>query len=190
MKTWREAFDATWLANGDAVAALDNWVRRMLAGHRGLADDPHAIESVAPWSVETLARGIGAFGDASQWLWAVTAISLIQELIFCAEDGGIDPAGVATDSDLARVVETLRAVRNAVMHPALQTTKGEKEAPIARLIKLLEADDDPEVTELALRLPDAWSYLAEKPTAMYALRKLNAAGELFLERNRLVKKPR
>lgn len=70
------------------------------------------------------------------------------------------------------------------------TPKGEKEPPIARLIKLLEADDDPEVTELALRLPDAWSYLAERPTAMYALRKLHAAGELFIERNRLWKTPR
>lgn len=184
MKTWREAFDATWLANGDAVAMLDNWVRRMLADHRGLADDPNAIESIAPWSVETLARSIGAFGDAGQWLWSVTAMSLMQELIFCAEDGGIDPAGVATDADLGRVVETLRAIRNAVVHPAFQVAKGGKEAPIPRLIKLLEADDDPEVTELALRLPAAWSYLATRPTAMYALRKLNAAGALFIERNR------
>lgn len=85
---------------------------------------------------------------------------------------------------------TLRAVHNAVLHLALQTPKGEKEPPIARLIKLLEADDDPEVTELALRLPDAWSYLAERPTAMYALRKLHAAGELFIERNRLLRTPR
>ena len=54
MKTWREAFDATWLANGDAVTALDSWVRTMLAGHRGLADDPNASESIAPWSVQTL----------------------------------------------------------------------------------------------------------------------------------------
>lgn len=78
MKTWREAFDATSLANGDAVTALDSWVRTMLAGHRGLADDPNASESIAPWSVQTLARSIGAFGDAGQWLWAVTAISLPQ----------------------------------------------------------------------------------------------------------------
>jgi len=114
----------------------------------------------------------------------------MQELIFCAEGGGIDPVGVATDLDLARVVETLRAIRNAVVHPAFQIAKGGKEAPIARLIKLLEADDDPEVTELALRLPDAWSYLAERPTTTYALRKLDAAGRLFIERKQLVKKRR
>ncbi|MEO8842273.1 MAG: hypothetical protein ABI704_11925 [Kofleriaceae bacterium] len=190
MKTWRSVFDATWLAKGDVRSALDSWVRRHLTRHRGLLDDVHAAESVAPWSVETLAHSIGAFGDVGQWLWCVTAISLMQELIFCAEGGGIDAAGVATDSDLARVVETLRAIRNAVIHPALQIALGEREPPIARLIKLLEADDDPEVTELAMRLPAAWSYLAERPTAMYALRKLNAAGELFVERNRLVKKLR
>jgi hypothetical protein len=190
VKTWRETFDATWLANGESVAALDNWVRRILVDHRGLGDDVHAIESVAPWSVETLARSIRAFGDAGQWLWCVTAIALVQELIFSAEGGGIDPVGVATDSDLARVVETLRAIRNAVIHPAFQLAKGGRDPPIVRLIKLLEADDDPEVTELALRLPDAWSYLAERPTATYALRKLAAAGELFMERKGFVKKRR
>jgi len=87
-------------------------------------------------------------------------------------------------------VDTLRAIRNAVVHPAFQVAKGGKAAPIVRLIKLLEADDDPEVTELALRLPDAWSYLAERPTATYALRKLDAAGRLFIERKQLVKKRR
>jgi len=187
VKTWREAFDATWLANDESVAALDNWVRGTLAAHRGL-DDIHAIESVAPWSVQTLARSIGAFGDAQQWLWCVTAVALMQELIFCAEDGGLDPAGVATDSDLARVVDTLRAIRNAVVHPAFQLGKGGKEAPMVRLTKLLEADDDPEVTELALNLPEAWSYLGERPTATYALRKLDSAGRLFIERKRLMKR--
>jgi hypothetical protein len=82
LKTWREAFDATWLANGDSVAALDNWARRTLAAHRGLGDDVHALESVAPWSVETLARSISALGDTGQWLWCITAIALIQELGF------------------------------------------------------------------------------------------------------------
>jgi len=90
VKTWREAFDDTWLGNGDSVAALDNWVRRTLADHRGLGDDVHALESVAPWSVATLARSIGVSGDAGQWLWCVTAIALMQELIFCTEGGGID----------------------------------------------------------------------------------------------------
>ncbi len=186
MKTWREAFDATWLANSESVAVLDNWVRRTLADHRGLGDHIHALESIAPWSVETLARSIGAFGDAGHWLWCVTAISLMQELIFCAEGGVLNPTGVATDADLARVVETLRAIRNAVVHPAFQ--KDDKAVPMVQLIALLAADDDPEVTELALRLPDAWSYLAERPAATYALRKLNAAGELFIERQRLAKK--
>jgi hypothetical protein len=190
VKSWREAFDATWLADSESVTALDNWVRRQLAAHRGLGDDIHALPSVAPWSVETLAHSIGAFGDANQWLWCVTAISLMQELIFCAESGGIDPAGVATDADLARVLDTLRTIRNAVVHPAFQRSEVGRDAPRVRLIKLLENDDDPEVTELALRLPDAWSYLAERPTATYGLRKLEAAGRLFIERHRLLRKRR
>ena len=59
---------------------------------------------------------------------------------------------------------------------------------MVRLTKLLEADDDPEVTELALKLPEAWSYLGERPTATYALRKLDAAGRLLIERKRLMKR--
>lgn len=55
-----------------------------------------------------------------------------------------------------------------------------------RLIALLEADDDPSVTELALRLPDDWSYRAERPTASYALRKLDSAGAMFIQNKRLL----
>jgi hypothetical protein len=184
LKTWRKSFEVTWLAKDEPVAALDGWVRRSLARHRGL-DDPRALESVAPWSVEALARSIASFGDENRWLWCVTAMSLLQELIFCAEDGGLDPAGVATDSDLRATITTLQAIRNAVVHPAFHRAKGGNEPPMLRLIGLLEADDDAEVTELALRLPDDWSYLGERPLATYALRKLNSAGQLFIERNRL-----
>ena len=187
MKTWREACGETWLGHGEEVTAIDGWVRRMLGNHRKL--DNLAMQSVAPWSVETLARSIGTFGDSEQWLWCVTAIAILQELIFCAEDGGIDPSGVATDADLNRDVEALRAIRNAVLHPASQRAKGNKPPPMLRLIALLEADDDPSVTELALRLPDDWSYLAERPTATYALRKLGSAGRLFLQKMRLHPRP-
>jgi len=38
VRTWREAFDATWLANGESVAALDNRVRRTLAEQLNAAD--------------------------------------------------------------------------------------------------------------------------------------------------------
>jgi len=44
------------------------------------------------------------------------------------------------------------------------------------------------VTELALKLPAAWSHLGERPTATYALRKLDAAGRLFIERKRLLRR--
>jgi hypothetical protein len=37
-------------------------------------------------------------------------------------------------------------------------------------------------------LPEAWSYLGERPTATYALRKLDSAGRLFIERKRLMKR--
>jgi len=191
VKTWREEFEGTWLAHSESIVALDNWVRRTLADHRGLSDDIHALESIAPWSIQTLTRSIEAFGDARQWLWCVTAISLLQELMFCTESGGLKPTGVATDRDLASLIETLRAIRNAVLHPGFQKDQHDgKPVPMTRLITLLEADDDLDVTELALRLPDAWSYIGERPAASFALRKLNAAGRLFLERQRLVKKLR
>jgi hypothetical protein len=179
VKTWREAYRETWLGNPDQVADLDRWVRRVLSAHR--MGGIQAMQSVAPWSVETLARDIGAFGDKEQWLWCVTAISILQELVFCAEAGGMRPTGVATDADLERDIEALRAIRNTVLHPAFQRA-GDDLPPMVRLIALLEADDDPEVTELALRLPDDWAYLAQRPAATYAIRKLGSAGQLFLEK--------
>lgn len=186
-KTWRENYSETWLAKSNTVAALDAWVRRTLANHRRL--DVSEMESVAPWSVETLARSVGEFGDSERWPWCVAAIALLQELIFCAEGGGMDAVGGVVDhNDLADVIKTLRAIRNVALHPAFQIDRGENPTPMERLITLLEEDDDIEVSELALRMPAAWSYFAEKPVATYALRKLHAAGELFVERNRILKR--
>jgi hypothetical protein len=116
VKTWREAYRETWLGRGEDVTAIDTWVRRTLGSHRKL--DNLAMQSVAPWSVEALARSIGTFGDNEQWLWCVTAIAILQELIFCAEAGGIDPVGVATDGDLRPDVEVLRA------YPQCRTSSG------------------------------------------------------------------
>ncbi len=163
---------------------IDTWVQSVLAVHRSLSAEDQG--TAAPWNVSTLVRSVRDFGNAQQWLWCVAAIAITQELIFCAEDGGIDPAGVAKDRDLRVQVDALRTLRNVVFHPALQLPKGDKPPAMQDLIKLLEADDDFDVVILADELPHAWARVAEKPVAMFALRKLGSAGDLFITKKRLL----
>lgn len=186
--TWRQSFERTWLFRDDAVSALDEWVKRTLANHRGLTGEQ--LNGVSPWSVLSLVRSVDDFGTNAQWLWCLAAISLLQELIFCAEGGGIDPLGAANDGDLRRDLQALREIRNATFHPAAQIQDGTQQPPMKRLIEILECDDDLDITDVALRLPDTWSCFADLPIARYALRKLGSAGQLFISKQRLLTAPK
>lgn len=55
MKTWREAYGETWLADGDKVAAIDSWVRRTLCRHR-------EIDAERPIATYAL-RKLGSAGE-------------------------------------------------------------------------------------------------------------------------------
>ena len=90
------------------------------------------------------------------------------------------------DPRLRSHVHALRTMRNVVFHPAFQVAKGGNPPPMENAIKLLDSDDDIDVVRLAKRLPTEWASFAEKPVAMYALRQLGAAGEIFVARMRLL----
>lgn len=176
MKTWTEEFQRTWLARQEVVSTLDDWVRATLQRHRPRA----TIETIAPWSVRDLVGCVNEFGQAGRWLSCVTAISILQELVFCAEDGGIDAVGVATDRDLRSDVTALRELRNVTCHPAFHLDRPNDPTPMTRMLAHFSADDDAAIVALAVRLPNAWSSFAEKPVAAYALRKIGSAGRLFM----------
>ena len=185
-KTWDEAFSQTWLAKDAHVHAVDNWVRSTLAGHRSLGEDTKL--NVAPWNVRSLVKSVHEYGNAHEWLWCVAAIAIMQELIFCAEDGGIAPSGVAMDRDLYVQVSALKTIRNVVFHPSFHAARGGNPPPMEAAIKLLSSDDDMDVMRLAKRLPNEWASFAEKPVAVFALRRLGAAGQIFVARMRLLPK--
>jgi hypothetical protein len=186
VKTWEEALSQTWLTKDAHVLAVDQWVRSTLAAHRGL--DEEGKLNVAPWTITALVKNIREFGIAREWLWCVATIAIMQELIFCAADGGINLSGVAMDRDLRSHVHALKTIRNVVFHPAFQVSKGGNPPPMEDAIKLLGSDDDIDVVQLAKRLPTEWASFAERPVAVYALRKLGAAGEIFVARMRLLPK--
>lgn len=134
-----------------------------------------SAESVAAWSVDLLAHDIEKFGSQQQWLWCLSAIALMQELILCAEGGAIDPAGFATDRDVEVASEPLRALRSALFHPALQRDANGKPAAMRRLIEFMKNDDNPEIVAYADDVSKDWSRLGTTPIGRYALRKLDAA---------------
>ncbi|MBI5498150.1 MAG: hypothetical protein HY904_24320 [Deltaproteobacteria bacterium] len=180
MRSWNEQFAQTWLTPGEARAQMDAWVRTRLRGHRVHAAP--SLESVAAWSVDLLADDIQRFGNGCQWLWCTTAVGLAAELIFGSIAGGTFPKDTPFRYDLKRVVDALREIRNATVHPAFQNAAaGQGVPPVERLYDILDQDDDAAVKELALRLTEDWSLLADRPLSTFALRQLDAAGRLLAE---------
>ena len=178
MKHWLGEVGQTWLGDNDLVAEFDRWVRARLVHHR--RTEGPTQESVAPWTVDVLVRDIKGLGHGNRWLWCTSAISLLAELVFCADAGGPFPSSTTSHRyDLNLVVGALRTVRNATLHPAFQLPDGDQQPPIRRLYNLLDNDDDQEVREAAYELADNWSFLAKRPITSYALRQLNSGGRLY-----------
>jgi len=62
--------------------------------------------TVGPWTVDGLVSDVHRHASAGRWLWATTAICLLQELLFCIDDGGVDMSRHL--SDFTDEVRTLR----------------------------------------------------------------------------------
>ena len=182
-QTWTEEIDRTFLADSGKMGTLDRWVRAKLIAHR--IEDLVDAQSVAPWSVEVLVREVVVFGEQQKWLWAITAIALLQELVFCCEGGGLTPSTDLKHRDLCRDAKALQELRNVVMHPAFQLSGGGNTAPMVRLIALLRIDDDPDIRQQLTKLERNWAAVADRPVAVYALRKLNSAIILFAHKKKI-----
>ena len=166
------------------MTILDDWVRDRLARHRA-----RPKETIAPWSVSSLVTAIRHYGLDDRWMWCLTAIALLQELIFCAEGGGVRAFGTALHTDLYADVKLLRTLRNVALHPAFQIEggqDGQDGVPMERLIAQLKTDDDLNLRDEAKKLESAWSSFPSLPMALYALRKINSAGSLLMKKHRLL----
>lgn len=119
-------------------------------------------------------------------MWCLTAIALLQELMFCAEGGGVRVAGAALHTDLYADVKLLRTLRNVALHPAFQIDGGQDGVPMERLIEELKADDDLDLKDAVNELVHAWSLFASRPMASYGLRKINSAGSLLMKKHRIL----
>ena len=108
------------------------------------------------------------------WLWCSAAIALLAELVFCSDVGGTFATRRGyLPYHLEANLETLRILRNAIFHPAHQTTSaGSGNPPIAQLVSKLQTLQE---TEVSLRLAENWSFLGNREITTIALRQLNSA---------------
>jgi hypothetical protein len=179
-QAWSELLGRTWLKDAGLVGDLDGLVKTQLAGHRSLPKSQYP--SVAPASVSVLVTDIEFLGSNQKWFWATAAICLLTELIVAAESGGVFKAGKAKLSErnhvLANDLEALEILRNAIFHPAHQSSKaGAGHQPhIATLIEYLNDNNE---GSLAAQLEPSWSKLGTRPFTEFALRKLNSAGRNY-----------
>ena len=174
-RSWEAEWSATWPSDGAYVATLDAWVRRRMIAHHAAADREAFHESVGPWTIDGLVSDIHRHATAARWLWASTAISFVQELLFCIEDGSVDVSRHLS-SGFTDEVKTLRYLRNVLAHPARMPMKvGENSVDEF----CFRVERDPEFYEFAPELIDNWSLFADHRVTRFALRRLNTAGRAY-----------
>ena len=170
MRSWADEWRATWLADDTFVFLLDGWARRQLTEHHARAGRAASVESVGPWSVGGLASDVGRFAATQNWLWASMDLCQLQELVFCAADGGLK-ASNNVPRWINITVDQLRLVRNALMHPAFSASNG-GEPHVELLRPLLERD--PDFAKLAKDLESDRSMMATRPLTVFTLRRVNS----------------
>lgn len=179
-RSWADELSATWIVDRRFVAFLDMWVRAQLERcHRASGRDA-AQDTVGAVSVDVLVQDVQRFGAAKDWFWVSMALSLMQELIFCACDGGIKISR-NVPSELEHDVEVLRLLRCALMHPAYAADAhgGAKGTPHLFLL-LPHFKVDPDFATIARRMEKDRSLLASQEISIFAIRRLNSAVDDYM----------
>lgn len=180
-KEWSE----TWLFDRAYVTTLDVWVRRRMTAHHAAANREALPESIGPWTIDGLVSDVHRHATAGHWLWATTAISVIQELLFCIDDGGVDLSrhlGTFRDD-----VQTLRYLRNVIAHPAnmpvtaTAKTKDKEKTENSADKFCFRMERDPEFLDFAAELFGNWSLFSDHRVTRFALRRLNTAGRAYVK---------
>jgi hypothetical protein len=143
--------------------------------HYEVAERRAELGTLGPWTLDGLVVDVHRHAAAGRWLWATTAICLVQELLFCVDDGGVDMSRHLSGG-FADEVRTLRYLRNVIAHPAKMPVKtGENSADEF----CFRMEREPAFYELAPSLLDNWSIFADHRVTRFALRRLNTAGRAY-----------
>jgi hypothetical protein len=102
-------------------------------------------------------------------------ICLVQELLFCVDDGGVDMSRHLS-GDFADEVRTLRYLRNVIARPAKMPVKTDENSADEFCFRM---EREPAFYELAPSLLDNWSLFADHRVTRFALRRLNTAGRAY-----------
>lgn len=181
-RDWATEFSLSPLATESFVEQLDSWVRAELGRHHKDGGRRMTPEAIAPWSVSMLVLHLKRFAATENWMWATMSIALLQELIFCAKDGGIETsAHVANRLD---EIDALRAVRNALMHPA-SVAEPDKKRKLAVLHVADWMSRDASFLEFAPKLRKDWSYMSHRLVTIFALRRLTSSVRDYAQQNDL-----
>lgn len=180
-RPWEKEWSETWLFDRAYVTTLDAWVRRRMTTHHAAANRDALPESIGPWTIDGLVSDLHRHATAGHWLWATTAISFIQELLFCIDDGGVDMSrhlGTFRDD-----VQTLRYLRNVVAHPANMPakTKDKEQTENSADKFCFRMERDPEFLDFAFELFGNWSLFSDHRVTRFALRRLNTAGRAYVK---------
>lgn len=178
-EAWLTHFERTWLSSALACRALDGKIAKVIGEHwhrRGPAVTPANMLSLRCEEAATLLRTAGASpGNA---IHCTILLSLVGELLLCAEQGGIFREEIVDrfahkDQDRKVNAEAMRRLRNAVCHPAA-VTEADGEVAILALASYVEYNHPEETWGPSLRSEPG--RLADRSVAFFALRLVNNLG--------------
>jgi hypothetical protein len=174
-RSWESEWGRTWLADAAYTSTLDGWVRRRMVEHHAAVGRQADQLSVGPWTIDSLVNDIHRHATAARWLWATTAICFVQELLFCIEDGGVEPSRHLSTGVTGEVL-TLRYLRNVIAHPARMPDDATENSADQFCFRM---ERDPEFWEFASELLGNWSLFGDHRVTRFALRRLNIAGRAY-----------
>jgi hypothetical protein len=176
---WPTKFKATWLSSAPACRALDDAIAKILGEHwrwPRKAATPGKLLPLRCEETATLLQDVGT--SPSNAIHCTILLSLVGELLLCAEQGGIFREETVkrfagSDRDRKINAEAMRRLRNAVCHPAA-VTEDDGEIALLALSSYVENNHREETWGPNLRSEP--SLLAHRDVAFFALRLVNNLG--------------
>lgn len=172
---------------GEACDELDAKLSRLVASHWGGASSP---DDVLPLRCRSTAEALLVLRSTPSTLFHGTLLlSLLGELLLCAEDGDILRKEVvqrfaAGESERAIVGEAVRRLRNAVCHPA-STEEHEEETGVASFADFVIVNFKEETW--AQKVKQRPGELRAREVTLFALRLIDQLGMAQAERWHLKK---
>ena len=180
--SWKTRFDETWLSSNQACQAIDTKVALLVGKHWGRRGAAAAPRLVLSTRCTEAANAIASIGPTpSHAIHCTTILSLLAELLLCAEDGGIFREEIIDQfaggvGERRATAESLRLLRNATCHPAAATS-GDGEIAIVALARYVANAYREERWAVRLQTqPEQAGLLADREVTFFALRLVNTLG--------------